>query len=99
MFVVSFPVFVYGSPFLVCDPYPSNTVQPTSFIVTMDNVDIETQADVLIPTGVRLHYELKTLSNGNHTVKIRAKNNQGLSNPTSQYRIRRTGKNFSISKI
>ncbi len=68
-----------AGPYLVCDPYAA-AVGVTSFTVFWDGATTGVSAPVLTDaTGTYLHLDLTSLSNGSHTVKVRAKNSWGES--------------------
>ena len=60
-------------PFLVCTTYASGPNQPTEFEVYLDGAT----APIISPAqtvtgGVRLHYDVSAVTNGNHTVTVQA---------------------------
>ena len=68
------PAWLLAGPVLVCDPYPVTELQPTKFVVVVD----DTAHDVLperYPDGSsRLRYDLGEIADGVHTVKVKAVN-------------------------
>ena len=68
-----------AGPYLVCDPYAAS-VAVTSFTVFWDGTTTGISVPVLTDaTGTYIHLDLSTVTNGAHTVKIRAKNSWGES--------------------
>lgn len=87
VFLLMFVQAVVGAPFLVCDPYPTTAQQPISFLVSFDGgTAIETGVETLADGGVRLHYDLSSLANGNHSVVVQAKDIWGrVSAPSAPF--------------
>lgn len=75
------PAIALGSPFLVCDPYPSTVTQPTEFVVTISGVSapIVTPA-VAVTGGVAMRLDLGPMNlSGNKTLTAKARNAWGES--------------------
>lgn len=75
------PAFAFGSPFLVCDPYPTTGQTPTAFVVTIAGqpAPIVTPA-VTVSEGVMLKLDLGPLNlSGNKTLTVKARNAWGES--------------------
>ena len=70
--MVFIPTTVFAAPFLVCDPYPSTVAQPTHFILIIDGGSPIRSTPQTTPEGVRLYYDLATISPGTHTVSVKA---------------------------
>lgn len=78
---ISFLLILFGlsssvgaSPFLECDPYGPDSLQPTVFEVTV-NGRPERVAPLMYPDGSSyLRYDLKDLPNGEHAIKVKALN-------------------------
>lgn len=61
-----------ASPFVVSDPYPTTVTQPDGFVITVDSgaaVDSTAQA---ITGGVRLYFDVGSVTAGTHTMTIKA---------------------------
>lgn len=83
-----------AAPFLVCDPYPTTVVQPTSFLVVLDGAaPVEVAAFRQADNSVRLSYDLSAVSVGNHTVTVTARNIWGDSNASSPFAFTRPSQN------
>jgi len=76
---VLLPITVYASPFLVCDPYPTTVTQPTYFNVVMDSGAPVQSTPESVTGGLRLHYDLVSISNGSHSATVAACNEWGCS--------------------
>jgi len=79
--LLCFPAIALGSPFLVCDPYPSTVTQPTEFVVTISGVTapIVTPA-VAVTGGVAMRLDLGPMNlSGNKTLTAKARNAWGES--------------------
>ena len=61
-------------PFLVCDPYPKTVVQPSEFEIYLDGstTPVLSQASVNTDGSVQLKLDLSTISNGAHTLTVKA---------------------------
>jgi len=81
IFLLAFCIFMAGSafaaPYLVCDPQTN----VTSYIVTLDGTETEVPAQDLGNGTVRLHFDLASVTEGEHHVEVRAKNIWGVSDP------------------
>jgi hypothetical protein len=67
-------------PFVVCDPVPTTGVQPTKYVLTMDGgATFEVDPQVVTAGAVRLHYDVTSVSVGNHRLTVSAKNVWGQS--------------------
>ncbi len=65
---------VEAFPFLECDPYGPDGLQPAAFEVTV-NGGSERVAPLAYPDGSSyLRYDLKDLPEGEHTIKVKALN-------------------------
>jgi hypothetical protein len=65
---------VEASPFLECDPYGPDGLQPTAFEVTV-NGRSERVAPLTYPDGSSyLRYDLKDLPDGEHAIKVKVFN-------------------------
>jgi hypothetical protein len=63
-----------AAPFLVCDPYGIDGLQPTAFEVTVDGRS-ERIVPLTYPDGsAYLYYDLTSLSDGEHLVRVKAMN-------------------------
>jgi len=69
---VFLPGIALATPFVVCDPYPPAVVQPDNFKVTMDGGAVTNSAPQTVPEGVRLRYDLATISVGSHSMTVQA---------------------------
>ena len=78
---------VFAAPFLVCDPYPTQTdanLTVASFVLTgFGTGPVSVPAFVLANGQQELHYDLATLSNGTYTVTAAAVNAFGVSSAAS----------------
>lgn len=70
--VLLFPSLVFAGPFLICDPYPTTSVQPTEFSLIVDGGSAIISPAVTVTGGVRLHYDLAGIPTGSHTVTVKA---------------------------
>jgi hypothetical protein len=61
----------YASPFIACEPYPSQDVQPQYFYVSIDGATPVKGTWTVDPLGWKL-YDLVGISVGQHQVKIKA---------------------------
>jgi len=88
---------VGASPFLECDPYGPDSLQPTAFEVTV-NGRSERVAPLTHPDGsAYLRYDLKDLSDGEHTIKVKALNDVGRTESVEVIRkVQRRGEVFSL---
>ena len=77
--IIFVPSFVFSTPFLVCDSYPTTVEQPDYFNVTMDGVTVQSIPEVLTGGSVRLHYDLSGISTGAHNSSVSACNEWGCS--------------------
>lgn len=74
LILVCFSSLVEASPFLECDPYGPDSLQPTAFEVTV-NGRSERVAPLRYPDGSSyLRYDLKDLPDGEHAIKVKAFN-------------------------
>lgn len=74
-----------AAPFLVCDPYPASA-GVTSFTLFWDGSTTGVSAPVFTDaTGTYLKYDLAGVTNGTHTVKVRAKNSYGESGDSAPF--------------
>jgi hypothetical protein len=68
----------WGSPFLVCDPYPAGldaSTKPVSFVVTgLSGTPLSVPATINADSTIQLHYDLSTLAHGSYTVTASAVN-------------------------
>ena len=76
---VLLPITAYASPFLICDWYPSTVTQPSYFNVIMDGGSPVQSTPESGASGVRLHYDLASLSSGTHNATVAACNEWGCS--------------------
>ena len=77
---VIFPWIAFATPYIVCDPYPNNDNKPTEFLLQIDSGSWVSSAPQVLGDGtVRLHYDIGSVTNGSHTVNIKAKNIWGES--------------------
>jgi hypothetical protein len=67
------PSLVLGAPFLVCTPMPAS-YEITEFILEIDGQIISVPPEVLPDGTFRIKYDLAGIANGNHTVRVKAKN-------------------------
>jgi hypothetical protein len=66
--------FATAAPFLVCDPYGPDGLQPTAFEVTVDG-RTERVGPLTYPDGsVYLRYDLQDLPDGEHVLGVKALN-------------------------
>ena len=84
----------FGEPFLVCDPYPKSSPQPTKFSISIGEQTFPALAEKLADGSVRLKYDLANLPEGEHTLEIRAVNESGngQSEPASISLLKKNGK-------
>ncbi len=63
----------YGSPFLVCDPYPTGGSQPDQFSLVIDGgAVVISPAEVMADGQTRLYFDLAGVGAGSHTVSVKA---------------------------
>ena len=63
----------YGSPFLVCDPYPTGGSQPDQFSLVIDGGSaMISPAEVMADGKTRLHYDLAGIATGTHSLSVKA---------------------------
>lgn len=73
VFVILLPIISYAGPYLICDVYSTTVTQPTEFEVYMDGATSPVISPAQSVTGgVRLHYDLTSISVANHSVTIKA---------------------------
>jgi hypothetical protein len=70
--MVLLPIMAFASPFVVCDPYLTTEVQPTSFTVTLDAGNPVSSSPVAVTGGLILKYDVGTVALGAHTIKVKA---------------------------
>ena len=75
--LASFPI--YAAPFVVSDPYPPDSAQPTEFVISVSG----TQSPVVVPAtatpqGVILKWDVAGMS-GSKTITAKARNPWGES--------------------
>lgn len=92
LFLVGFSASAIAAPFLVCDPYGPDSLQPTAFEVTA-NGRTESVAPVTYPDGsAYLRYDLKGLPDGEHTLRIKALNDVRREKSAEvEYRLKKNG--------
>lgn len=72
--LVYFSGSAIAAPFLICDPYGPDSLQPTVFDVTV-NGRTERISPQAHPDGsVYLRYDLKNFPDGEHVLRIKARN-------------------------
>lgn len=65
----------YKDTWLVSNNYPMGTVQPTSFLVQVDNAAwVVSQPFSNADGSVKLKFDLKNVAVGNHTITVKARN-------------------------
>lgn len=63
----------WANVFVICDPYLTTDVQPTHFSIVMDGQPpVDTPALVQADQTVILHYDVTNVSNGNHSMTVKA---------------------------
>jgi len=73
-------VNAFAEPFLCCDPYTSDMIQPTRFEVTFNGTDwIIYEPEVLADGSKRLHANLEFLLDGDYSILLKACNQWGCS--------------------
>lgn len=81
------PLSAASSPFLVCDPYPDGTPQPTEFVITVSGMTAPIVSPAVRgPQGVHLKWSAADLR-GNRTITVRARNPWGESPPSAPFAI------------
>lgn len=61
------------APFLSCAIYPAGPAQPSEFEIYMDGATTPVISPAFtVSGGVRMHYDLSTMTVGNHTVTAKA---------------------------
>jgi hypothetical protein len=78
LLIMLIPSVVFGSPFLVCDPI-QQSFEVTEFILEIDGQVISVPPEVLPDGTFRIFYDLAGITNGNHTIRAKAKNIWGES--------------------
>lgn len=74
--ILILPALSWGSPYLVCDPYPVSAGVDT-FVLAIDGGEgIESPAAVAANGATSLYYDLQSVTPGVHTVTVKAKNTQ-----------------------
>jgi hypothetical protein len=76
---------IYAAPFVVSDPYPPDTAQPSEFVISVSG----TQAPVIIPAtatpqGAILRWDVSSVS-GSKTITVKARNVRGESAATPPF--------------
>jgi hypothetical protein len=66
-------------PYIISDVYPATAVQPTKFVIVMDGGAAVESDPQVVTGGVRLHYDVSSVSVGTHSVTVAAKNAWGSS--------------------
>jgi hypothetical protein len=61
-----------AAPFVVSDAYPTNVTQPDGFTVVMDGGAAQDSTAQAVTGGVRLHFDVGSVSTGTHTMSIKA---------------------------
>ncbi len=68
------PCALLAGPILLCDPYPITELQPTKFVVVLDGTAHDVLPEQYPDGSSRLRYDLGDISDGVHTVKVKAVN-------------------------
>ncbi len=72
------PVLAWGSPFLVCDPYPA-TDGVDSFGVTINDADpIDSPAEMMLDGTTYLHFDTASLPPGLYSFQVTARRSADL---------------------
>ena len=62
-----------AGPYVVCDPYPNTTTQPTDFGVIVDGgAEIISPAQTLGDASRRLYFDIAGITSGSHTMSVKA---------------------------
>lgn len=90
--LVGFSGSAIAGPFLVCDPYGPDALQPTAFDVTA-NGRTERISPLTYPNGSSyLRYDLKDLPDGEHVLRVKARNDVRREESAEvEYRLRKKG--------
>jgi hypothetical protein len=76
-----------AAPFLVCDSYPANAIQPDSFVVKVSGLPDVTVPAVKDKNGLNyLRYDVAALS-GQKTITVHAKNAWGISAASAPFTV------------
>jgi len=76
------PAGLLANPVLTCDPYPATGIQPTGFVVVLDEVTTREVPAKKYPDGsLGLWYDIGEIADGIHTVKVKAVKAAGKSAP------------------
>lgn len=78
-FIFSMASIVTATPFLVSDSYPTTVVQPSYFELVFDGGSPVQSTPETVPGGVRLHYDLASMTVGTHASTVKACNQWGCS--------------------
>lgn len=65
----------HAEPFLISDAYPTSRKKPTDFDIVSGKLKFSVPAEKLADGAVRLRFDLAKLPDGEHTIEIRAVNN------------------------
>jgi hypothetical protein len=86
-----------GAPFLVCDPYPVKTNQPTHFVVIAGESWYIVRADKLPNGGVRLKFDISQLPDGEHALEVRAMNDHSHRvSPPTPFKLVKNGAKVTV---
>lgn len=80
--IIALAITVHASPFLVCDPYPETATQPEWFVTNLDGGGDNEQLPQDTPEGKRIHADLQYVTDGQHTMTVKACNVWGCSTST-----------------
>ncbi|HUJ89152.1 MAG TPA: hypothetical protein VLX12_03075 [Syntrophorhabdales bacterium] len=68
------PASLFAGPVLICDPSPVTELQPTKFVVVLDDVAHDVLPEQYPDGSSRLRYDLGEIADGVHSVKAKAVN-------------------------
>ena len=89
-----------AEPFLISDPYPAKGPQPTKFVVAVDGKSTTSAPHRNADGSVVLKYDLGDLSDGTHTIVIKALNDaQALESGEIAYTFNKAGSRISGLKV
>lgn len=66
---------VHAAPFVVCDSYGPDVVQPDVFAVKLDNASYADVPAVAVTGGVALKYDVGSVTTGQHAIRVKAVKN------------------------
>ena len=86
------PASLLAGPVLLCDPYPVTELQPTKFVVVLDGAARDVLPERYPDGSSRLRLDLVEITDGAHTVKVKAVNSaRSLESAEVVISFRKTG--------